>query len=1500
MTGVFKTSSQADNTKKQQHKLQEIQSRIRVQHSQQQQNSRIPSPPFYSSTPSSSTNNCIQKQRIEFHHHVNNNQNIGKTSEDKNSSNNKDWAARTSLLNRLRLKSSSFEGKKKNNNIAGNDKEKIERNGTNKKQTEIKTNNCILVADEGLTKTASVSISNTAGVLNTANTNNFNHSLSTLNSTSTSGALNKQRSPSPQPLVFDNTDNFIKQELASETSASLFEQSRTLCDNKNTSSPLINTLTEPSQSINTETTYFSSLPDTFVDSLEVNTSNNLIKEEENKFEQQNLPSPPSASVASQQQKSPSPEPFAVPALPTPKQKAVPLSINRREEPKLFKKEQEEIQIEETKLKVKSVEHQEINCLTAASTSFPFKTEQSKAQSSLVSQVQGFSIDNGKHQKDLKQQFQTTYFQSYSLEESENTSTSKTESLEGSLDNKEERKQDLIKTTGHSEVLAKSKRLSLRISSTAALQISRLALHHSKALNLIGINSIQFKSSLNCLSPLVQFIDKRAPSLDHLSQRRARLHYLRHQKQQVVQHIQEHQQKAAIALQQRISQRHPTTSLPGKSATANVAAASMSSVAQTSKKRLVPVPAEHSPHLNSQNHLVQRQHNSSSSSSNSTTPQQRTPPSHPYCPAQPSFSSPSLTAIFQQQNEHQQPSVPNTNNNKNNDNPHLMLSAAVPQQQSSINTQNQTVASTGVAENSPLLVNLLNNNASSSAIQQSQKPQQILQQNVAASPQQQQMMMIKQQQQMAALQQQQQQQCFIPGALGQTQPLNSHQYGVPMNPQQHQQLYQQQQQRFAQQQSMIYGVGPSGMINNTPQQHYMIVGNSPPTGSSPSQYHRQAIHCGANGQQAPGGIVASPPGAPSPYFGMPPNYVPQTMVIPTAGAEKQGSSSGQMFSNAPAINTQLAVEESPKKRKRISKKQQQKEEREREQQIRLQEQQQQQAAMAAFRQHQQMAFMQQQRMAGMGAGMPQQMCGGMGMPPNMQNCQIPPGQAVATHQHYQQQKQMYQHHYLGQGQPAMQKQDANVTQNNLSASICPYGTSQKGSPMQSNVVPMTQQQQQYVVALQQQPGQQSQQNQCYIMSPQQQAWANMPNNQMPQCGIQQQNALTDYQSTATIANNQSQQQHQQLVQSQQSFRTPGTPHYFSQSPASATPFYSPPPSHNQQQQMVGTPIGNGGMQGSGPGHLTPVSVTAGGPTLPHSAGSFGNSQHQHSSTPTGILDTNVEPPKQQNTIDQTISSQNRHLIQQQQMMAHMQQSSPHTAAAEFYQQQQRFQHQRQQQMTGQQQSIAQQTQQNSLQQQQSRNFPQLSDLAEGGLGDANDLSVPGILNEGIDDLDSIEPMRYGGEHQNHNNLDQRQQHLVLQQADDSNQQQNASNNFYNQQPFVQQQGQQPKQNAQGVKRQLLNSGQCGQQCKKQKRRYSIHQLQNGVEDEKKDMSEMTIEQRAEMALLPDRSPQIGDTPLSPSKLSETQDRNVSDAIACVMERVTKNGPGQTFFSKTSNF
>jgi hypothetical protein len=102
---------------------------FRVQHSQQQQNSRIPSS-YFSSNPSSSTNNYNQKHRIEFNHYVHNNQKFVQTSEEKNSSN-KNWAVKTSLLNRLRLRTAvTCEGKR--NNISGSDKEKLERNETKK------------------------------------------------------------------------------------------------------------------------------------------------------------------------------------------------------------------------------------------------------------------------------------------------------------------------------------------------------------------------------------------------------------------------------------------------------------------------------------------------------------------------------------------------------------------------------------------------------------------------------------------------------------------------------------------------------------------------------------------------------------------------------------------------------------------------------------------------------------------------------------------------------------------------------------------------------------------------------------------------------------------------------------------------------------------------------------------------------------------------------------------------------------------------------------------------------------------------------------------------------------------------------------------------------------------------------------------------------------------------------------------------------------------------
>lgn len=113
--------------------------------------------------------------------------------------------------------------------------------------------------------------------------------------------------------------------------------------------------------------------------------------------------------------------------------------------------------------------------------------------------------------------------------------------------------------------------------------------------------------------------------------------------------------------------------------------------------------EASPNLNSQSY-GQKQLNSSSSSSNSTTPQQRTPPSN--LPSH--FSSPSLTAIFQQQNEHQN-SVPNMNSNKTNDSQHLILSSSTqqPQQQKSLTAvPNKAELNNGAAENSPFLVNLL--------------------------------------------------------------------------------------------------------------------------------------------------------------------------------------------------------------------------------------------------------------------------------------------------------------------------------------------------------------------------------------------------------------------------------------------------------------------------------------------------------------------------------------------------------------------------------------------------------------------------------------------------------------------------------------------------------------------------------------------------------------------------------------------------------------------------
>ncbi|KAF7636458.1 hypothetical protein Mgra_00004046 [Meloidogyne graminicola] len=1432
MSGVFKTSSQADQ--KQQNKLQEIQTRIRIQQSQQQKNSLLPSQFFCSSTPSSSDDSCVQKQQIEFHHLVKNNQQFGKNSEEINSSN-KNWAVKTSLLNRLRLKTAATcEGRR--NNIGGHN-EQLEKNGAKKhSEQKINTNTYIAVIDKETTRVASVPITSTVVV--TENQSNFYCSLLTSNSTSNSGALDKQHSLTPS--ISDNSDDFIEQDLAIKTSASIYEKSTKFCDNK-VSDSLSNTLTAPSQRIESKPLQVYSPSNNESSSLDQ--QSNLIKHsEENKPERQQ--SFELTSVG--QQKSPLTDPFAVPALPASKQKFVSLSVNSLEEPNLFKKEQGESQFGQTLLQSNQIQ---------TSISYSVTTEQLHTNSS--------------------EQFQqlTDNQSALDIEEPQHSNIFKTDSSEDLLNNKKEAEKeshrwDINEASEPLEVL-KSERLSLRISSAAALQFRRLALNHSKVLNIIGINTVQFnpkntgiQTSLDCLPPVVQLIGKRAPSLDHISRRRSRLHHLRQQKLLILQHTQQHQQSAATALQQRSLQRRQVPALPQKTATTlTAAAASMSISTRTPKSRSM---LEASPNLNSQSY-GQKQLNSSSSSSNSTTPQQRTPPSN--LPSH--FSSPSLTAIFQQQNEHQN-SVPNMNSNKTNDSQHLILSSSTqqPQQQKSLTAvPNKAELNNGAAENSPFLVNLLSNKATCSPVlQQPQNSQNISQQNVTHSPQHQQQIMMVKQQQMVAIHNQQQ---FDPSINGcpppyqQIHPLNSQFYNGSMNLQQ-QQLYQQQQHQRPQ--SMLYGVGPSGMLNNhSQQQHYMIVGSSPPTGPSPSQHNRQAMQCSANGPQPLGGIIASPPVASSSYFGMHPNYIHQNMAAPNSGVS--------------AINTQVTFDESPKKRKRMSKKQQQKEQQLKEEREQQQKHLQEQQAMAAYRHHQQMLYMQQQqqqqRMTTMGAG--QQMCG-IGMPSNVQESKLQPGQSIASQQHYQQQQQLYQQHYIGlNGQPTIHKQqDAPVMQNNISAPICQHGTPQKNSPMQ---FAGAQQHQQYVVSVP--PGHQQQQpNNYYIMSPQQQhaVWANTPN-QMPQCGLQQQTASNEFTACLT---NQSQQHHQQIVQSQQAFRTPGTPHYYSQSPASATPFYSPPPSHNQQlqQQQPGAPLsGCIVVPGNRTGLSTPVSNVCGRPTPPHSVRSFENSQQQNSCTPSGSLDTNAEIAKQNSILNSTISSQNH------QMVTHLHQSSN-----EFYQQQ-TFHHQRQQTM-------------NSLNQQQSsQNFPQFSDFAEGGLGDADDLSVPGILNEGIDDLDLIEPMRYGNEQQqqNHNNLvDQKQQqHIILQQQND----------FYKEKQ--QQQHGQTKQNVQGFKRQILTFGQSGQQCKKQKRKYSIHQMQNGMDDEKKniliqndkshqEMLEMSIEQRnvAEMVLLPDRSPQIGDTPLSPSKLSETQDRNVSDAIASVMERVAKHG--QLFVSKTSNF
>jgi hypothetical protein len=114
--------------------------------------------------------------------------------------------------------------------------------------------------------------------------------------------------------------------------------------------------------------------------------------------------------------------------------------------------------------------------------------------------------------------------------------------------------------------------------------------------------------------------------------------------------------------------------------------------------------------------------------------------------------------------------------------------------------------------------------------------------------------------------------------------------------------------------------------------------------------------------------------------------------------------------------------------------------------------------------------------------------------------------------------------------------------------------------------------------------------------------------------------------------------------------------------------------------------------------------------------------------------------------------------------HTPQPSSMMSPADFYQQQQQQRIAAQQQQQGQspvmplpqqlqQQPLPQSHNQQQQQQASASAFPQLlSDFADGGgLGDGDDLAVPGISGgEGVDeedfDLDSIEPMRYGEQQQ----------------------------------------------------------------------------------------------------------------------------------------------------------
>uniref|UniRef100_A0A914HMC6 Uncharacterized protein n=1 Tax=Globodera rostochiensis TaxID=31243 RepID=A0A914HMC6_GLORO len=769
----------------------------------------------------------------------------------------------------------------------------------------------------------------------------------------------------------------------------------------------------------------------------------------------------------------------------------------------------------------------------------------------------------------------------------------------------------------------------------------------------------------------------------------------------------------------------------------------------------------------------------------------------------------------------------------------------------------TPANSVVAENSPLLVNLLSNAPPNQHQQNTIPPQQL----TLAS-----------------------QQRFV-GNAGVSMQQTPNPSALALQQQQYQQqLYQQQQiqhhriQQAQQQSTMLFGPGGVPAVAGQMHPHHTAI----------MMTHQQI---------RPHGM---PGGAPPPPHGMVPMPGACGMPPPYAMLPQQQQSASTAISAA-KVNVQGAeVEEPPKKRKRISKKQQQKEEKEREQQqLRLQ----QEAAMVQMQRQQQQMYLQQRQMA-----MQQQ-----GIAP------VPSQGVIGTpQQSYQQQMAQYQQHYAAQ-----QSNQQNVFNSP------PPGNATGGHYANQQNTPSQPSPQQYSASM-------GAQSAMHYMSPPG-VWGTSPQ--------QQQQNLPDYQQqsqmtvTGQTPSNAPALMHMPSQQ-QQHFRTPGTPGSvgggamcYGHSPAAttcstSTPFHSPPP----QQQMVGTPSG---------GHQTPM---GGGPTPPYgnSQGSAGSVQQQQQSqrgTPVGSGGSTVEhsrtnTPQQQQQQPFGLHSVQQHNAQPYQQGPPSHQTMQQMSPADFYQQQK----------TAQTKQMLQQpliTQQQYQSQSASTSvFPQLSDFAEDGLVD--DLVVPSISNEDDFDLDSIEPMRYGDQQQgyhhshqhvqaqqhqhNHQRVPQQQQNvfaheqmqLMMQQQQQQQQRQPQSTGtaagdgprqlFQVQQQMLNQQQQQMLNQQQ---QQMLNQQQQQMAMCQQQRRPALggeQQYQSPItvrqQVDEVNHIEMSAEDKlaAEMEMLPDRSPQLGDKPLSPSKLSETQDRNVTDAIASVMERVAKasfsvgNSGGKTAKSK----